>query len=52
MTNEQRDIAMMTKITSKGGIRNKKVIALLENQVYPEVKQALSKVMFNQLILW
>ena len=39
---------MMTKLTSKGGIRNKKVIAILEKQVYPTVRQALSQ--YIQLI--
>eukprot|EP00347_Sterkiella_histriomuscorum_P014712 403359840 len=41
--NAQKDQQNMTKITAKGGIRNKKVVALLEKQVYPDVRQALSQ---------
>lgn len=34
----------MTAVTNKGGIRNKKVVALLEKQVYPDVRSALTQV--------
>ncbi|CDW88909.1 UNKNOWN [Stylonychia lemnae] len=40
----QKDQVMMTSITTKGGIRNKKVITLLEKQVYPEVRAGLSMI--------
>ena len=34
----------MSAITSKGGIRNKKIIAVLEKYVYPDTRSALSNV--------
>jgi hypothetical protein len=41
---ENADIDIMSALTSKGGIRNKKVIAYLEKCVYPDMKIALSEV--------
>ena len=35
------DVNLMSAITSKGGIRNKKIIAYLEKWVYPDLKIAL-----------
>ena len=38
---ELADIQSMTAITSKGGIRNKKVVKYLQKKAYPQLKQAL-----------
>ncbi len=40
---------MMTAISSKGGIRNKKAIAYLEKCVYPDLKIALAEVSDNNI---
>jgi hypothetical protein len=37
-------ISMQAPITTKGGIRNKKVIAVLEKFVYPDVRNAITQV--------
>ena len=42
----RKDALGMTTITTKGGIRNKKTIAVLEKFVYPDVRQALVQVRF------
>ena len=34
----------MTTMTSKGGVRNKKLIALLEKHVYPNIREGLEEV--------
>ena len=46
------DAALMTALTAKGGIRNKKIVAYFEQQLYPDLKLALSEVSlsYNNLL--
>ena len=41
---ENKEAVTMTTVGAKGGIRNRKVVAVLESFVYPDVREAMTQV--------